>query len=131
LIVIDASAVVEFLLGTAVGERVAARISSNQESLHVPHLLDVEVASALRRWVLQGRLPATRAQAALDDLRDVPLIRYPHDIVLPRIWELRANASAYDAAYLILGETLPAPVITCDARMAGIPGHDAIVEVMR
>ena len=130
MIVIDASATVEFLLGTEPGERVGARISSVDETLHAPHLLDLEVANALRRWVRQGSVTATRAQAALADLHDMSVIRYPHDIFLPRIWELRWNASAYDAAYLILGESLSAPVVTCDSRVAGIPGHRAMVEVI-
>lgn len=129
MIVIDASATLEFLLGTDAGERVGARITAAAETLHAPHLLDLEVANALRRWVRQGRVPATRAQAALADLRDMIVIRYPHDVFLTRIWELRSHASAYAAAYLVLGETLSAPIVTCDARMAEAPGHRAIVEV--
>jgi predicted nucleic acid-binding protein len=130
LIVLDASAALEFLLGTDAGIRVGDRVGQPDETLHAPHLLDLEVANALRRWVLQGRVSVGRARAALDDLRDLPVIRYPHDILLPRIWELHSNASAYDAAYLILGETLASPVVTCDARVAGIPGHRAAVEVV-
>ena len=130
MIVLDASAAVELLLGTERGERVGSRLDRPEETLHAPHLLDLEVISALRRWLGHGRLDAARAQGAFADFQELPLIRYPHDILLPRIWDLRANASAYDAAYLVLGELLTAPVVTCDARIGGIPGHHAVVEVI-
>jgi predicted nucleic acid-binding protein len=130
LIVLDASATVEFLLGTETGGRVGERIGRARESLHAPHLLDLEVANALRRWVRQGKITSARARGALDDLQALVVIRYPHDLFLQRIWALREIASAYDAAYIVLGETLDAPVVTCDARVAGIPGHDAAIEVI-
>lgn len=130
MIVVDASAVVEFLLGTERGERVGVRISRPEETLHAPHLLDLEVASALRRWVLQGRLAEPRARAAVGDLADLMVLRYAHDTLLPRIWQLRGNASVYDAAYLVLAEALAAPVVTCDARLGGISGHGVSVEVL-
>jgi predicted nucleic acid-binding protein len=130
VIVIDASATVEFLLGTEAGRRVGARITSPGETLHAPHLLDLEVANALRRWVRQKRIPLARAQAAMEDFQDLLVFRYPHDVLLPRIWDLHRNASAYDAAYIVLSEALPAPLVTCDVRLAGIPGHRAVVEVV-
>jgi predicted nucleic acid-binding protein len=130
VIVLDASAAVEFLLGTKLGTSVKTRIRGNEETLHAPHVLDLEVASALRRLVRHGEVRAARARAALDDLVRVPVTRYPHAVFLQRIWELRANASVYDAAYLALGEALSATVVTCDSRVAGIPGHAAIVEVL-
>ena len=130
MIVLDASAALELLLGSVQGARVRERIIGADETLHAPHLLDVELANATRRWVLQGRISASRGRALLDDLRATPLTRYPHDFLLSRIWELRGNASAYDAAYIVLGEVLSAPVLTCDARLAGIPGHAAVVEVI-
>ena len=129
MIVVDASAVVDVLLQTETGIRLEERLFAPGETLHVPHLIDIEVAHALRRAWLQGLIDAARAEEALDDLAIWPLIRYPHDLFLPRIWELRHNVTAYDAAYVTLAETLEVILLTCDARLASSPGHDAVIEV--
>jgi predicted nucleic acid-binding protein len=129
LIVVDASAMLEVLLGTETGARVEDRLLSRGESLHAPHLLDVEVAQVLRRYAAAGELTPARGREALVDLVDFPVHRYPHDVLLPRIWELRRNVTAYDAAYLALAETLVAPLVTCDARLASAPRHAAKIEV--
>lgn len=129
MIVIDASALLEVLLGTGTGARVEDRLLSRGESLHAPHLLDVEVAQVLRRYAAAGELTPERGWEALRDLADFPLHRYPHDVLLPRIWELRHNVTAYDGAYLALAEGLAAPLVTCDARLRSAPGHGAKVEV--
>jgi predicted nucleic acid-binding protein len=129
LIVVDASAMLEVLLGTEAGARVEDRLLSRGESLHAPHLLDVEVAQVLRRYAAAGELTPARGREALMDLVDFPVHRYPHDVLLPRIWELRRNVTAYDAAYLALAETLVAPLVTCDARLASSPRHAATIEV--
>ena len=100
------------------------------ESLHAPHLLDVEVAQVLRRYVREKRITAQRGQEALEDLGNLPLSRYPHDFLLPRIWELRATLTAYDAAYVALAELLDAPLLTCDGKIASASGHNANVEVV-
>jgi predicted nucleic acid-binding protein len=130
VIVLDASALVDLLLVTEKGHSVAERIASPQETLHAPHLIDLEIAQVLRRYVAHGRLHEERAKQALDDLRDLDLNRYPHDVLLGRIWELRSNASVYDAAYLALAEALDAPLLTSDAGMRSVPDTRAVVEIV-
>jgi predicted nucleic acid-binding protein len=130
VIVVDASALLDLLLVTEKGHSVAERIASPQETLHAPHLIDLEVAQVLRRYVAHGRLDEVRAEQALEDLRDLDLNRYPHDVLLSRIWELRNDASAYDAAYLALAEALNAPLLTSDAGMRSVPDARAVVEVV-
>ena len=131
MIVTDASAVLEVLLGTTAALDIQQRLFDSGESLHAPHLLDLEIAQVLRRYVLDGDLSSQRGTQALADLAALPILRYPHDLFLPRIWALRHNVTAYDAAYLALAESLPAPLITCDARLAATAGHRATVEVIR
>jgi predicted nucleic acid-binding protein len=130
VIVLDASAVLELLLVTEKGDRVAERIASPEETLHAPHLIDLEVAQVLRRWVARRQLDEARAAQALEDLRDLDLNRYPHDVLLGRIWELRHNASAYDAAYLALAEALGASLLTSDARLGEVADTMARIEVV-
>jgi predicted nucleic acid-binding protein len=130
VIVLDASAAIEWLLQSPLGVKIDHRIFVPLESLHAPHLLDVEVAQALRRYVRNKTISAQRGQEALEDLRDLPLSRYPHDFLLPRIWELRETLTAYDAVYVALAELLAARLLTCDGKIASAPGHDAKVEVV-
>lgn len=130
MIVLDASAAIEWLLQTATGARVEARIFSRAVTVHAPHLLDVEIAQVLRRYVATGILTASRGRQALEDLIDLPLTRYPHEPLLERIWALRNNLTAYDAAYVALAEALDAPLVTCDGRLASAAGHYAAVEVV-
>ena len=75
-------------------------------------------------------MTAQRAEEALEDLHDMPLRRYPHDFLIPRVWELRATLTAYDAIYVALAEVLDAPLLTCDGKMASASGHSAKVEVV-
>ncbi len=118
MIVLDASAAIELLLGTASGRRVARRVASPDETLHAPHLIDVEVAQVLRRFVLSSGLSAGRAEEALADLGELDLIRYSHGPLLSRAWELRANYTAYDAVYIALAEATGAGLLTCDRKLA-------------
>ncbi|HEY6350964.1 MAG TPA: type II toxin-antitoxin system VapC family toxin [Candidatus Angelobacter sp.] len=129
MIVLDASATVDWLLQTSEGQRIEKRIYSVKGSLHAPHLLDLEVTQVLRRLVRAGTVPANRADEAVRDLMDLRLTRYPHFMLLPRIWQLRHNFSAYDAAYVVLAEKLNAALVTRDARLAAAPGHAAIIEL--
>lgn len=130
MIVIDASALLEVLLATPASAPISRRIFRAGETLHAPHLLDVEVAQVLRRYLARKELEAGRAQEALEDLLDLRLTRYPHDILLPGIWELRENLTAYDAAYVALAEALPATLITRDRRLGKSFGHRASVEIL-
>jgi predicted nucleic acid-binding protein len=129
LIAVDASAILEVLLRTNRGTRIEDRLLSRGDSLHAPHLLDVEVAQVLRRYAAAGNVTSERGLQALTDLAAFPIHRYSHDVLLPRIWELRHNVTAYDGAYLALAEILAAPLVTCDGRLASAPGHSARVEV--
>ena len=131
MIVVDASAVLEVLLNTPASEKVAERLFARNDTLHAPHLLDLEVAQVLRRYTLSGEMDAERSEQALEDLAGLPLNRYPHDVFLRRIWTLRRNLTAYDAAYVALAEALDAPLITRDAALARASGHGARVEVVR
>jgi predicted nucleic acid-binding protein len=130
MIVADASAVAEVLLRKQTADAIAARLFDSGLALHVPHLLDVEVARVIRRHAAVGEIVAERGQELLADLLSLPLQRHPHDWLLPRVWELRHNLTAYDAVYVALAEALDAPLVTRDRRLAGSSGHQARIEVM-
>ncbi|MFG1691179.1 type II toxin-antitoxin system VapC family toxin [Gemmatimonadota bacterium] len=117
-LVVDASALVEYLLRTERGEKVEPVLTSREVELHVPALCDVEVTAALRRGILLGELAVPRAEQALAAYLDLPLTRHGHQTLLPRILGLRANFSSYDAAYVALAEKLEAPILTADERLA-------------
>jgi predicted nucleic acid-binding protein len=129
VIVVDASALIEALLRTPAAGAVETRLFAPGETLHAPHLVDVEVAQVVRRYVANGDIDEARGRQALGDLADFPLRRYPHDILLPRIWELRSNLTAYDATYVALAEALGAPLLTRDRRLAAAAGHRARIEL--
>ena len=129
MIVVDASAILELLLETSKGALISQRVLAEDETLHVPHLLDLEVLQVLRRYTLSGDLTSERAGQALEDFVDLPLLRYPHLPFMGRTWELRANMTAYDAVYIALAEVLPATFVTCDRRVATARYHSARVEI--
>ncbi len=130
MIVVDASAVLEVLLRTPAATAVEKRLFDPSQTLHAPHLLDVEVAQVVRRYAASGEIDDERGRAVLADLADLPLRRYPHDFLLPRVWDLRNNLTAYDAVYVALAEALGAPLLTRDKRLAAAPGHHARVELV-
>ena len=130
MIVLDASAALELLLNTAAGQQVAKRIAPRTVSLHAPHLIDLEVAQALRRYVHARAIHAQRAELAMTHLSQLDLARYAHDLLLPRIWALRDNLTAYDAAYVALAEVLEAPLLTRDHRLTRAPGITTRIELL-
>ncbi len=128
MLVVDTSAVIDALAGRFPQADLIARLSTDGD-LHAPHLLDVEVLHALRRLVATGSLTEDRAADARADFDDMAIIRYPHQPLADRVWALRHNLSAYDATFIALAEALEVPLVTCDARMAAAPGHQARIEV--
>lgn len=129
MIVLDASAALEWLLQTPAGQAIEQRIYSRSESLHCPHLIDLEVAQVLRRLVRESTISAHRSQEAIQDLLDLRIARYPHFVFLPGIWRYRHNFSAYDAAYVTLAEELGATLITRDPRLASAAGRLTAIEL--
>jgi predicted nucleic acid-binding protein len=131
MIVIDSSALIEVLLRSPRAAEIEERIFAPHETLHAPHLLDLEVAQVLRRYCISGEMTPLRGSEAIADLLNLPIARYPHDIFLDRIWELRNTLTAYDAAFVALAESLPAALLTCDAKLAATHGHSASVVLIQ
>jgi predicted nucleic acid-binding protein len=130
LIVIDASAVVLLLSGGAPAEPAWDRITRSGETLHAPQVLPLEVLNAIRRAAAAGRIPPETGRALVEDFRDLRCATYPHEPLLPRVWELRENLTAYDAAYVALAEALGAALVTLDRAIADAPGVEATVELL-
>jgi len=130
VIVVDASALLEFLLQTPLGTRVEARLFRDGDEFHSPHLVDVEVTQGLRRLVRSGQVAPERAAEAIADLSDLDLHRHAHLDLLTRAWKLRENVTAYDAMYIALAEALEATVVTCDTPLAKAPGYRARIEAI-
>lgn len=127
-IVVDAAAIVDYLLdGGERGQWVVERLGRTRR-LAAPHLIDLEVAAAARRLVLGGELSVARAADAFDDLARLRIKRYSVTGLLPRVWALRENLTPYDAAFVVLAEALRRPLLTTDQRIARAPEHAAIVE---
>lgn len=129
MIVVDAS-----VLANVVGDDGAdgdrARQVLRGEELSVPDLVDVEVVSVLRRRWLAKAINARRFAVAVDDLSALPADRYPVLPFMPRAYELRANVSAYDAAYVALAEQLDCALVTGDRRLAAAPGPRCAITVI-
>ena len=128
MIVTDASFLVVALADDG-DDGAEARARLRGEELAAPHLADLEVTSVLRRSVAAGSVTAQRAYLALQDLSDLDVERVAHTSLLPRVWELRGNYTAYDASYVALAELFQAPLLTCDAKMAAGSGARCVFEV--
>lgn len=129
MLVIEASAALDMLLGEEDANGPLAQRVRLDGDLHAPHLIDVEFISALRRLVRTGEVSADRAADARHDFSALSLIRYPHQELAERIWQLRDNVTAYDATYVALAEVLEVPLITCDGKLAAARGHRAAIEL--
>lgn len=130
MVVVDASVMADWLIrGGALG-LAEPPVEGDREGLAAPHLLDAEVGHALRGQVLCGNMSSERAREGLHVLLRVPIERYGHRRLLPRAFELRDNATFYDALYLALAEALEATLWTRDAALAKVPGVAAKVEVL-
>ncbi|HZD17278.1 MAG TPA: type II toxin-antitoxin system VapC family toxin [Actinomycetota bacterium] len=127
MIVVDTSAILRALVGRPPNPELSSRLG--EEELHAPHLIDAELVHALRRLVLAADLTEDRASDARSDFAELAMVRYPHQPLSDRMWELRHNLSAYDAAFVALSEALEAPLVTCDRRLASAPGHGASIEL--
>lgn len=127
MLVLDTSAALNALVADRPAAGLIERLSEGE--LEAPHLIDVELLHALRRLVHLGEVSADRASDARSDFASLALTRYSHEPLAARIWELRENLTAYDAAFVALAEALGAPLITCDERLAGAPGISTEVEL--
>ncbi len=130
MIVLDASVVLDIVTAVAKGRDIAVRIEQTDDDFIAPHVIDLEVLQALRRQLRLGLIDLARATSAVAILRDLPLTRMSHEPIIARIWELRHNLTAYDAAYVALAELMGAAVWTCDQKFSGAAGHRAQIVVL-
>ena len=128
MLVVDTSAVIA---GLADPSHDAGVAFAHDGDLHAPHLVDVEFQHALRRLVRAASLSASDAETLRRDFDALALLRYPHHPLADRMWALRDNLTAYDAAFVVLSEMLGVPLLTADSRLAGAPGHDAEIRLVR
>jgi predicted nucleic acid-binding protein len=125
MIVLDASAALSALLNAG-----PARAALGAEQVHVPHLIDAEVASGLRRRVAAAQMSPDAGWTALDTWRRLGVTRYPVYAILERVWQLRDNLSAYDASYVALAELLECSLLTADGRLGRAPGVRCTVAIL-
>jgi len=128
VLVLDSSAVLEALAARDPAPGLVERLEQDGD-LHAPHLIDTEVLHALRRMLRRRQITGERAHDTRTDFSDLTLVRYPHEPLGDRVWELRENLTAYDATFVALAEALDVPLVTCDARLAAAPGHNAHIEL--
>jgi len=127
---VDASVLANAIGDDATDGRAARDRLAGDGDLVAPDLVDAETVAVLRRRWLAGDLTARRFSAAIDDLEDLVLSRFPTLPLMRRAYELRANVTAYDAAYVALAEHLNCPLVTADERIAGAPGLRCVVEIV-
>ena len=130
MLVVDAPALVHLVVPSGHAAYLQRAIDDPEETLHAPHLIDVEVTHALRGLAQRGAITERAAALALGTALGVDLQRYAHTDLLPRVWELRHNTTVYDAIYLALAEVLRAPLVTRDAGLRDVPGCRARIEVV-
>lgn len=128
MIVVDASAALELVLNRSLAGWVADRVFSPAARLHAPELIDLEVAHVLRRYEQRDEASAARVEQAMDAFTAMAIERHAHLALLPRVWSMRHNVTAYDASYVALAESLGAVLVTCDRRLGAIAGRHARVE---
>lgn len=130
MIVVDASALLHALIGTPLGPVARKRLFASGESLHAPHLIDLEVAQVVRRYVRAGDIDDFAGERILGDLVALPLVRHSHGPLMARVWDFRDVLSAYDAAYVALAQVLDALLVTRDRRLASAIRGFARVEML-
>ncbi|MDY7105045.1 MAG: type II toxin-antitoxin system VapC family toxin [Actinomycetota bacterium] len=126
MLVVDTSALIVAL---ADPRHPAATAMGEDGDLHAPHLLDVEVVHAVRRLTREGAMEASEGIHLLRSVAELPIERYPHAPMTERMWALRHNVTAYDAAFVALAEILATPLLTADAKLAAAPGHSAEIRL--
>jgi predicted nucleic acid-binding protein len=124
MLVVDTSAVLAALASRPPDPALVKRLADDGD-LHAPHLIDIEILNALRGLVRGGQLSEDRAQDVRTDVEDLAIVRYGHQPLADRVWALRDNFTAYDAAFVALAEALEVPLVTCDVRLANAPGVTA------
>lgn len=129
MLVIDASAVVEVVMGTPHGFVIEEAVFGSGEPIAAPHLIDVEVLHVVRRCHRQRLLTTERSEQALGDLANLPIMRYGHLPLYSAVWRLRDHLKAYDATYVALAEMFDAPIVTCDGKLARSTGHKVNVRL--
>jgi predicted nucleic acid-binding protein len=129
MLIVDASCLYEVVADAERAEAVRDRLARDPDQA-APHVIDVEVLSIIRRDRYLGRLDATAAGQAVEDLREWPGERFGHRSLLQRAWELRDNVRTWDAVYVALAEAFGATLITLDERLGRIEGLDCSVEVL-
>lgn len=129
MLVVDASCLYEVVVDGTFAESVRWRLAVDPDQA-APHIVDIEVVGVIRRDHQLGKLDATAAAQAVEDLRDWPGERFGHQPLLDRVWALRGTVRGWDATYVALAEALGATLLTLDARLAAAPGPRCHIEVV-